>query len=250
MNETSLQKYYNQKAKDLDELALTYNHKSRYKRFFFRTRFNNVINALAPKKGEKILDVGCGTGYYLKYILDKGAEAYGLDLSEEYIKQAKAYISPNRATLKVASASNIPFKSGYFDQVLATEVIEHVPNYEKSLKEVYRVLRSNGSAVITTINKYSYMNIAYALKRIVRGYKFNEHVIEFSQHGFLSLLTKYFKIDEVFMCNFLVPYPLDNYFIQNFSARTERGFKRIEKFMSNSRFLKSLGWTIIVKVSK
>jgi len=250
MNEISLQKYYNQKARDFDELALTYNNKSRYKRFFYKTRFNKVVKALAFEKGEKILDLGCGSGYYVKYLVDKGAEAYGIDLSGEYIKQAKSYVSSDRANFKIASAINVPFRNEYFDKVLMTEVIEHVPNNKKALKEVRRVLKTGGSAVITTINRNSYMNIAYGLKRIVRGYKFNEHVTEFSRHEFLSLLAKYFKIDEIFMCNFIMPYPLDNYFIRNFSAKAEKVFKKVENFMSISYFLKALGWTMIVKVSK
>ncbi len=250
MNESFLRKYYNQKANLFNELELTYNNKSRYKRFFFNIRFKNVIKTLSPGRKEKILDVGCGTGYYLKYVLEKGAEAYGTDLSEEYIKQSKAYIYPQHANLKIASATNIPFRNDYFDKVLMTEVIEHIPRYRESLREIYRVLKIGGSAIITTPNKFSYMNIAYKLKRVLKGFKFNEHVKEFSRNEFLSLLSKYFKIEKVVMCNFLMPYPLDNYFLNNFPARMEKYFEDIEKFMSNSPFLKFLGWTMIVKVIK
>ncbi len=143
LQKKELKKYYDSKARHIDELTATYKNKNLYKNFFYKTRFSNVIKALQPKKGEKILDIGCGIGFYANYIAKTGAKTYGIDMSSEYIKQAKKY-AKFKINFKVADANKLPFKNGFFDKVLMTEVLEHIPDYKKALTQLCRVLRKGG----------------------------------------------------------------------------------------------------------
>ena len=249
MDKRDLKNYYNRKAKELDEIIITYESPSLYKRFFFNTRFNKVVKALSPRRGEIILDLGCGAGYYTNYLIKKGCKVFATDISDEYVKQTKKYTN-NNAKYYISDAAILPFKSNYFDKVLMTEVIEHLPDPQNALMEVKRVLKVEGVAVITTPNKFSYMNLAYTLKRKIRKYKFNEHLTEYSQKEFSKLLSKYFQIEDVFFSNHLLPYPIDNLFINLKSKKIISFLKFLERKLSGLYLVKNLGWTMIYQVKK
>ncbi len=248
MDKRELKDYYNKKALDINELDITYNSKSSYKRYFFNSRFNQVIKALKPKKGEKILDIGCGTGFYVKYLINKDCKVTGTDISKIYINQAKEYAAG--AKYLVCDAANLPFDKNSFDKILMTEVIEHIPDPIDAIKEIKRVLKPGGYAVITTPNKYSPMNLAYKIKRKIRDYKFNEHLHEYTKTEFQDILSKYFEITDLIYSNYLIPYPFDNLFTQSKSEKLIEILARIEKHMSVNRFFGDLGWTMIFKVRK
>lgn len=247
-----LKEYYEKKALDFDELKLTYENPSSFKRFFYQSRFNEVMRALDPRKGEKILDLGCGIGYYTREIIKKGSKVTSVEYSEQYLKQAKNLNKKNNSLFIVASATNLPFKSDSFDKVLFTEVIEHIPEYEKAIKEVRRVLKNEGVAVVTTPFKYSPMNIGYYLKRFIRKYGFNEHVHEFTRGELEKLLSKYFSIKNFYMANYVVPYPLDSLFlsIKEDDHGSMRFIRTLDKLFSRTPLLNKLGWTMIFTVQK
>ncbi len=89
----------------------------------------------------KLLDLGCGKKPY-KHIYDKYLnESLGIDV--ETTPHMKQYID------KFYDGKNIPFDNETFDVVLCTEVLEHVEEPEKFLKEIHRVLKKNGKVIIT-----------------------------------------------------------------------------------------------------
>jgi 2-polyprenyl-3-methyl-5-hydroxy-6-metoxy-1,4-benzoquinol methylase len=127
--------------------------------------FENVSPDLASKylfaakysKGKKVFDLGCAGGYGSYYIAsEKGGKAktvVGLDISQKAIKYAKKHWQLPNLVFVNASALSLPFKDKHFDLVISLEVIEHVTDYKKYLSEVGRVLKSNGTAIISTPNK-------------------------------------------------------------------------------------------------
>lgn len=92
-----------------------------------------------------ILDVGCGTGINLKYLQELG-KAYGLDISEDALKFSRSRGLPS---LICGSADKLPFKDGFFDQVLALDVIEHIDEDLSAVRELCRVLKPGGHLIIT-----------------------------------------------------------------------------------------------------
>jgi ubiquinone/menaquinone biosynthesis C-methylase UbiE len=142
---------------------------------------------------KKVLDVGCGTGYGTKMIFDKGNETYGLDISEAAINYAKKkYPGPKYIC---CSAEEIPFPDNYFDAITAFEVIEHVQNPEKTLDEIYRVLKLGGDLFISTPNPRHLKNVflhyffkkPYPLKSSESNIY---HLREFYYEEFMNLLEK------------------------------------------------------------
>jgi len=85
------------------------------------------------------LDVGCAEGYYINLVshIRSNIDCVGVDISHRYIKKAKLR-NPN-AEFILCDAEFLPFKKRAFDLVLCSEVLEHVPNYTRALKELLDV---------------------------------------------------------------------------------------------------------------
>lgn len=104
-------------------------------------------------KGKKVLDIGCGYGWFEVNTLKRGVkEIAGIEITKKDLETAKDNIKDKRAIFKIAGALNLPFKDNYFDTVVAWEVIEHIPkNTEnKMFMEVSRVLKKNGAFFLST----------------------------------------------------------------------------------------------------
>jgi len=111
---------------------------------------------LALRAGLNVLDVGCGTGDFLRLLapLVSPGKAVGLDLSETMIAEAVQRSTENAANLsfRVGSALELPFQAETFDRVLATQVLLHLPDPWKALAEMKRVLAPSGLICISEID--------------------------------------------------------------------------------------------------
>jgi len=118
-------------------------------RFSIATRIRDryIIDLLKPKKSDVILDLGCGIGYYCEFLSNLGVAVFGVDIDQKSIDMAKeSYPTIN---FSVCSANGIPFKADSFDKVLCTEILEHIKDEDKAIKEIYRVTKPGGLILIT-----------------------------------------------------------------------------------------------------
>ncbi|PYV60786.1 MAG: hypothetical protein DMG95_13710 [Acidobacteria bacterium] len=99
---------------------------------------------LALSPGLNVLDVGCGTGDFLRLLapIVSPGKAVGLDLSETMIAEAVQRSAQDSVNLsfRVGSALELPFQAESFDRVLATQVLLHIPDPWSALAEMKRVL--------------------------------------------------------------------------------------------------------------
>ncbi len=106
--------------------------------------------ALAP--GDRVLDLGCGEGrHVISAYLEPGIESVGVDLSLEDLKTTREKFedfdgasAESSFTLASANALALPFADNYFDKVICSEVLEHIPDYQGALEEINRVLKPGG----------------------------------------------------------------------------------------------------------
>ena len=98
--------------------------------------------------GSKILDVGCGTGHLAAEFNRRGYQAWGTDLAEAMIEYARQHY--DREHFQVADIERIPFPDNFFDGIVCLGVMEYLTHDESALREMWRVLKPNGYAVITT----------------------------------------------------------------------------------------------------
>lgn len=145
-------------ASDSYNKSATYYHEYRTKMHPKGWFFNELLEMpatlelLGNLKGKHLLDFGCGTGIYAKLLTQKGAKVSGFDISSEMLAMAKKE-NPS-LNLKLGSGYKIPFKEK-FDIVQASLVLDHIKDWDKVLKEVYRVLKKDGIFVFSIGNPVS-----------------------------------------------------------------------------------------------
>ena len=111
--------------------------------------YETVDTALA-KNGKKLLDVGCGNGILMEMVKDRAEDVYGCDISETATRAALS-----REMMSVCADLNsgyLPYRNDSFEIITCIEVIEHILDPLKLLKELYRILCTNGYLVLTTPN--------------------------------------------------------------------------------------------------
>lgn len=119
-----------------------------------KRRARRIIEGLDLKKGERVLEVGCGNGYYLSLLnrLDFDLDLVGVDVDNLALIDAAKFIGSKRVKLILADGSKLPFPRASFEKVVLSEVVEHVDDEEAVLKEVFRVLKKGGTLCLTTCN--------------------------------------------------------------------------------------------------
>lgn len=121
----------------------------------FRRRAEAVIENLSLKNGDKILEVGCGRGFYAHIIgiFFPKISYTGIDINKEHLQIAKVFAQAPNVNFRKIDATKLPFADKVFDKIICTEVLEHIENDRLALSELYRVLKPHGIAVITVPNK-------------------------------------------------------------------------------------------------
>ena len=131
----------------------------------------DVIKLLEPKKGEYILDLGCGTGDLAKIINDSGANVLGFDSSEEIIGKAREKYP--LIDFKTGYAENFNF-SEKFDAVFSNATLHWVLEKEKAIDCIYKSLKQGGRFVAEFGGKGNVNNIDTALRDSLKRHGYND----------------------------------------------------------------------------
>lgn len=95
----------------------------------------------------KVLEIGAGTGLNFSHY-PKDVDIIATDPDDKMLKKARKKADNNHIKIELADAQNLPFKDCEFDTVVATLVFCSVPDPDRALREVYRVLRPGGSFLL------------------------------------------------------------------------------------------------------
>ncbi len=124
-------------------------------------------------QGKHVLDVGCGTGISTLKLLERHAgKICAVDISEYMVDILKKKIEaggyPQKvADLRVADAENLPFDDGVFDIVLSSMVLGMVPNQEKMISEMIRVVKPGGIIALSTHGPTHYAELSDAVFAVI-----------------------------------------------------------------------------------
>lgn len=121
-------------------------------------RLEMILEAAGERVKGKVLENGCGVGMYIEHLLPYGGTVIGLEYDFERAAEARK----NSLHILNAAGESIPLPTSTFDLILSHEVIEHVQDDRAAIREMIRVLRPGGRAVIFCPN---------------RGYPFETHGI-------------------------------------------------------------------------
>ncbi|MEU8364670.1 class I SAM-dependent methyltransferase [Nonomuraea sp. NPDC048882] len=117
-----------------------------------RATFTRLATAARPHAGDRVLDVGCGTGYLtriLSPVVTPTGHVTGLDPSPAMIDHARGRASAN-CTYVVGEGQSLPFPDGSFDLVVSSLAVHHMPAGARpeALRQMFRVLRPGGRLLI------------------------------------------------------------------------------------------------------
>lgn len=141
-------------------------------------RYESVMDAVRDKT---VLDIASGSGYGSASLAEVAKKVYGVDINEKAVAYSKEHYSKPNISFKVGSGTAIPLEDNSVEVAVSHETIEHIDDYELFLKEVKRVLKADGQAIISTPNDDEYP----------AGNHFHLHQFKISE--FKKLLKKYFS---------------------------------------------------------
>lgn len=114
---------------------------------------------LGLRPGELLLDLGCGFGRHAFEGLRRGARVVAADMAQGELVEVRSMFAAMRSTGEAppegmatavrGDATCLPFPDGTFDRIIASEVIEHIPDDDGALTELQRVLRPGGTIAVT-----------------------------------------------------------------------------------------------------
>lgn len=108
--------------------------------------FDRVKPILKSRPNPKALDIGCGTGYNLRYLQELGCQdVTGLDFSPNALEYCR---SRNLERLICGDASRLPLRAASYDLITTLDIIEHLEDDVRTLEETYRALKPGGTLVI------------------------------------------------------------------------------------------------------
>jgi SAM-dependent methyltransferase len=106
---------------------------------------------LGLERGDRVLDLGCGGGRHAFEAARRGARVVAADLDLAELKEVRNVFGalPEEGWVTAGDATRLPFPDGAFDRVIASEVMEHIPDDRAAARELARVLRPGGTIAIT-----------------------------------------------------------------------------------------------------
>lgn len=110
-----------------------------------------ILKLVGDAQGKKVLDAGCGGGFYSIWLSEKGAKVIGIDSSKEMINIAKRKVLKKKldTQLIVGDVSDMKMEDGMFDLVLSTLVLMDVKELKKAVSELVRVTRNRGEIIVS-----------------------------------------------------------------------------------------------------
>ncbi len=122
--------------------------------------------------GERVLDMGCGGGRHAFALYRRGADVVALDMDATELKDVAGMFAAMREAGEVpkgaraaavrGNASCLPFADESFDRIVAAEVLEHLPEDERAMAELARVLKPGGTIAVT-VPRYGPEKVCWAL---------------------------------------------------------------------------------------
>jgi trans-aconitate methyltransferase len=163
----------------------------------------DLINLLDPKRNERILDLGCGSGQLTFKINESAKEVIGIDKSPEMIQDAKSKYK--NIEFKVADASNFMFNEK-FDVIFSNATLHWVTDYKGAIESMFKNLNPNGKIVLEFGGKGNVQTIVNQLRSSLdkRGYleqselklwyfpSIAEYSTELESKGFRVIMAQHF----------------------------------------------------------
>lgn len=161
-----------------------------------------IKNFFKSRDGQiNVLDAGCGFGQYSYFIAKKfrNSNVIGVDINEERIKESEKFAREEgieNLKFDIADLENLNYEES-FDLILAVDVLEHIENDVKVLKNFYRALKKDGLLIISTPSSFGGSDVhsdedaSFIEEHIRHGYSQDEIKSKLEEAGFEDITFKY-----------------------------------------------------------
>ncbi len=132
-----------------------------YQRHVVRMPWLRSAVDMACYAGQRVLEIGFGSGIDLVCFARYGARVYGVEKDPDLLHrtQTRLHYADCSGHLLLGGSAYLPFKSGSFDLVFSLDLLRQLPDPGQALREVRRVLKPGGKAIIGLPNRYSYQRL-------------------------------------------------------------------------------------------
>jgi len=127
-----------------------------YNAFYERPAMLAIVDGMPSIRNRRVLDAGCGTGWYTAQLLARGALVAGVDGSRRMLSYARERLdrdwqaSADPILAAVNLSSGLPFRSAYFDLAISPLVLHYIRDWSPALRELRRVLAPDGRLLFST----------------------------------------------------------------------------------------------------
>lgn len=163
--------------------------------------------------GERVLEIGCGTGSDLLQFAKNGAHAVGIDATPEHVRLARERVGRKAEVIR-AYATALPFRDDRFDYVYSHGVLHHIDQPARVAQELFRVLRPGGRFNVQVYAFWSLRHVAYRLlyrrrwKEFVENSRDPVHLDAYTAHQLRALFSPTEITFSKYECFSFLPSPL------------------------------------------
>lgn len=209
--------------------------------------------------GARLLEIGCGMGSDLLQFARGGARCVGIDLTPRSIEisQHRFRLYGSDGAFMISDGEQLPFRDGSFDVVYSNGVLHHTPDTEGAIREVHRVLRPGGVAIVMLYHRNS-LNywVEIVLRRGLLGAEFlrgrsaeeiMSRVIEHSEHEARPLVKVYSRREARALFRSFSDVTVE---VEQLTRAELRFLSPLVSESLFNRLRKRIGWNVIVKAFK
>ena len=173
--------------------------------------YKNALKVINPKKDDKYLEIGFGSGIFIKKYMSHVSKIAGIDYSEDMVKLAsdinRKLVESGKAEFKQGYASSLPWADNEFTVVAAIEVFFFLNETEKTLKEIFRILKPGGRLIIEmAFNKDDGVDHKRHIKKMnLKLYSGEEMKKLLKKTGFNDIAIDYYKAFWIPIKGYIVP---------------------------------------------
>jgi SAM-dependent methyltransferase len=166
-------------------------------------RLSIIREMVGPVAGLSLLEVGSGGGHVLRMFRD--ARLTAVDVSGKFLETARANLKGYDCQFIKGEIDKLGLPAASFDRIVCTEVLEHIPDPHVVLREIARLLKPTGRAVITVPNDPLINGAKAALRKSPVGWLLGTrvnwggdefHLHQWKPSEFGGVLSSYFRVEE------------------------------------------------------
>ncbi len=225
-----------------------------------------ILSQLGDVAGKRLLDLGCGAGENSVYFSLKGARCVATDYSPGMVDKALSLAMTNGVEIeaRTMNALEIDFPDESFDIVYAANLLHHLPDPERAIREIHRVLKPGGKACFWDPLRHN--PVIYLYRRMAKEVRTDDeralhiNIVRFVESLFAKVVHDTFWLSTlwIFLRFFLIERvnPNKERYWKKIIAEQERlrpSYRRLENFdqiLKRLPFLKRFAWNVAVVATK